>query len=116
MTTTYNRSSIQTYNFGYGGATIDPSLVASGFGISVQSLTQQVENEFLPTYVNNSEVPWEASNTLFSIFFGINDVTNTLTIGNLKNDTLNYDLIKSYEHLVDQVSLPFHNLINLSQS
>ncbi|KAK4695217.1 hypothetical protein P7C71_g2497, partial [Lecanoromycetidae sp. Uapishka_2] len=103
LTRTYNQSYIQTYNFGYGGSTIDPALVPSGFGPTIQSFEQQVNDEFLPNYVNNTDVPWASSNTLFSVFFGINDVTNTMTAGDLGNDTLNYDLIKAYESLVDQV-------------
>lgn len=104
LTTTYNQSYIQTYNFGYGGSTIDPALVQSGFGPTVQSFEQQVNDEFLPNYVDNSDVPWASSDSLFSVFFGINDVTNTMTAGDLSNDTLNYDLIKAYESLVNQVS------------
>lgn len=113
LTTTYNQSYIQTYNFGYGGSTIDPSLVQSGFGPTVQSFQQQVNDEFLPNYANNTDVPWSSSNALFSVFFGVNDVTNTLTVGDLSNDTLNFDLVKSYEDLVNQVSVQFCALVCL---
>ena len=103
LITTYNQSYIQAYNLGYGGATIDHSVVQSGLRKTVQSFQQQVEDEFLPTYVNNSKVPWTPSNSLFSIFFGINDVTNSYAEG---NDTINYDLIQPYQNLVNEVS-PF---------
>ncbi len=116
LTRTYNQSYIQTYNLGYGGSTIDSTLVQSGFGPTVQSFTQQVNEEFLPNYVNNTDVPWNSSNTLFSVFFGINDVTNTLTVGDLSNDTLNYDLIKAYESLVNQVCPPFHTGLTMSSA
>lgn len=99
LTTTYNRSYIQTYNFGYGGATIDPALVGSPYGLIVQSFRQQVDLEFLPQYADGA-VPWSAADTLFTIFFGINDVI--LSYGG-RNDTLNYELIKDYESLVDEV-------------
>ena len=101
LITTYNQSYIQAYNLGYGGATIDPSVVQSGFGETIQSFQQQVEDEFLPIYVNNSKVLWNASNSLFSIFFGINDVTNSYAEG---NDTINYDLVQAYQILVNEVS------------
>ena len=100
LTTTYNRSYIQTYNLGYGGATIDPSLVASPFGDIVQSFRQQLHEEFLPTYTNNPTVPWAPADTLFTIFFGINDVI--ISYGQ-RNSSLNFALIKSYEALIHEV-------------
>jgi hypothetical protein len=101
LTTTYNRSYIQTYNLGFGGATIDPSLVESPFGDLVQSFRQQLQDGFLPTYANTPAVPWDPANTLFTIFFGINDVIISYAE---RNSSLNYALIKSYERLVHQVS------------
>ncbi|KAI4119894.1 MAG: hypothetical protein LQ345_000152 [Seirophora villosa] len=74
LTTTYNRSFIRTFNLGYGGATINPSLVGSPYGLIVQSFRQQVQEEFLPTYATNSGVEWSGSNSLFTVFFGINDL------------------------------------------
>lgn len=103
LTTTYNESYIQTYNFGFGGATIDPNLVASAFGLSVQSFEQQVTNEFDPNYVKKVLVPWTSTNSLFTVFFGINDVIRSYTE---QSPGLTYALIKRYEDLVHSVSLP----------
>lgn len=103
LTTTYNQSFIQTFNLGYGGATIDPSLIGSPYGYIVQSFRQQVQDEFLPTYATNPGVAWSGSNSLFTVFFGINDVI--LSYGQ-RNSTLNFLLIKSYENLVHQVRMP----------
>lgn len=104
LTTTYNRSYIETYNFGFGGATIDPLLAPSPYGEVVQSFKQQVQYEFLPTYGDKAAVPWSSADSLFTIFFGINDVIRTQA---QQNDNLNYDIIKSYEALIHQVrSLP----------
>ncbi|KAL8963916.1 MAG: hypothetical protein Q9183_004849 [Haloplaca sp. 2 TL-2023] len=100
LTTTYNQSFLRSYNLGYGGATIDPSLVGSPYGYIVQSFRQQVEDQFLPFYATNSGVQWTGSNSLFTVFFGINDVI--LSYGQ-RNSTLNFLLIKSYETLVHQV-------------
>lgn len=72
LTTTYNQSFIRTFNLGYGGATIDPSLLGSPYGLIVQSFRQQVQEEFLPTYATNTGVEWSGSNSLFTVFFGIN--------------------------------------------
>ncbi|KAL9137736.1 MAG: hypothetical protein Q9175_001045 [Cornicularia normoerica] len=103
LTATYNESYIQAYNLGNGGATIADSIVMSGFGPTVQSFQDQVEHEFLHTYVNNSKVPWTASNSLFTIFFGINDVTNSFAPFASHNDSANYKLVKAYESLVDEL-------------
>ena len=77
----------------------------SGFGPTVQSFKDQIENEFLQTYVNNSKVLWTASNSLFIIFFGINDVTNSFAPFASHNDSVSYELVKAYEGLVDQVGI-----------
>ncbi|KAL8693978.1 MAG: hypothetical protein Q9218_001276 [Villophora microphyllina] len=100
LTTTYNQSFIETFNLGYGGATIDPSLVGSPYGYIVQSFRQQVQNVFLPTYASNSGVQWSGSNSLFTVFFGINDVILSYA---QRNSTLNFLLIKSYEDYVHQL-------------
>ena len=101
LTTTYNRSYIQTYNHAFGGATVDPTLVPSPFGPIVQSFKQQVEHGFLPNYASRDTVPWSSSKSLFTVFFGINDVVLSYE---QKNDTLNYTIIKSYENLVHKAS------------
>ena len=69
----YNKSLILTYNFAYGGATIDANLVKP-YTPSVKSLTDQV-NQFLVTYADKPTwAPWKSENTLFSVWIGINDV------------------------------------------
>lgn len=102
LTTTYNRSYIQTYNFGYGGGTVDHSLLPSTFSPYVLSFDQQVQQEFIPTYGDKVAVPWSAANSLVTIFFGINDVLLALP---KHDDSLNYAIIRSYEKLVHQVRL-----------
>ncbi|KAJ3714817.1 hypothetical protein C8R42DRAFT_682429 [Lentinula raphanica] len=78
-TTTYNTSLVLTYNYAYGGATIDSGLVAP-FEPTVLSVTDQV-NEFLGTAGSPSEpvetTPWTSENSLFSIWIGINDLGNS---------------------------------------
>lgn len=103
LATTYNKSYVQTYNFAYGGATVNPALVASAFGPVVQSFQQQVTETFIPRYSANEAVPWVSNDTLFTIFFGINDVILSYAA---RNDSLNYNLIKDYESLVNRVSVP----------
>lgn len=75
-TTTFNKSLIFTYNFAYGGATIDATLVAP-YEPTVLSLTDQV-NEFLNwTASKPVSAPWTSSNSLFSVWIGINDIGNS---------------------------------------
>lgn len=73
----YNRSLCLTYNYAYGGATIDASLVTP-YEPTVLSLIDQV-NEFLNSSVAGrpAAVPWTASNSLFSFWIGINDIGNS---------------------------------------
>ncbi|KII86059.1 carbohydrate esterase family 16 protein, partial [Plicaturopsis crispa FD-325 SS-3] len=71
-TVVYNTSLVLTYNYAYGGATIDASLVAP-YEPTVLSLTDQV-GEFLDTAAST---PWTSGNALFSIWIGINDIGNS---------------------------------------
>ncbi|KAE9389899.1 hypothetical protein BT96DRAFT_365454 [Gymnopus androsaceus JB14] len=73
-TVTFNTSLILTWNYAYGGATIDASL-APPFAPTVLSLTDQV-NEFLNGTANKpATAPWTNENALFSIWIGINDLS-----------------------------------------
>ncbi|KAI5122325.1 hypothetical protein M0805_002492 [Coniferiporia weirii] len=66
-TVQYNRSLILTYNYAYGGATIDASLVAP-YESTVLSLTDQV-NQFLSGVATKpATTPWTSSNSLFSFW------------------------------------------------
>ena len=75
-TVVYNKSLIFTYNYAYGGATIDSSLVAP-YEPTVLSMTDQV-NKFLNTVASKpSTTPWTGENALFSFWIGINDIGNS---------------------------------------
>ncbi|KAJ3482364.1 hypothetical protein NLI96_g7024 [Meripilus lineatus] len=75
-TVVFNKSLIFTYNYAYGGATIDASLVTP-YEPTVLSMTDQV-NQFLTTVANKpASTPWTSSNALFSFFIGINDIGNS---------------------------------------
>lgn len=89
-TTVYNKSLVLTYNYAYGGATIDTSLVAP-YKPTVLSLADQV-NEFLTTVASKpTSVPWTSFNAIFSIWIGINNIGNTFYLSGDRNtfdDTL----------------------------
>ena len=75
-TVQFNKSLILTFNYAYGGATINASLVAP-YEPTVLSLGDQV-NQFLTTAASKpSFAPWTSSNALFSFWIGINDIGNS---------------------------------------
>lgn len=75
-TVQFNKSLILTFNYAYGGATINASLVAP-YESTVLSLGDQV-NQFLTTAASKpSYAPWTSSNALFSFWIGINDIGNS---------------------------------------
>lgn len=68
-TVTYNKSTILTYNYAYGGATIDANLVTP-YEPTVLSLTDQV-NEFLAGAAKKpATTPWTSTNSLFTVWIG----------------------------------------------
>jgi len=99
LTVKYNKSLIETYNLAYGGATVDSSLVAQ-YEPTVLDFVQQVNDEFIPTYVEKKTAAWTSANSLFAAFFGINDVGNSYS---QQNATLNADIFKVYSSLVEKL-------------
>ena len=72
LTSTYNDSFIQTYNFARAGASLD----SFGQQTPFRPFDVQVNQFFLPNYaLNNTNLTrWKPDSTLFISFFGINDV------------------------------------------
>ncbi|KAH9885061.1 carbohydrate esterase family 16 protein [Xylariomycetidae sp. FL2044] len=100
LTYEYNASVIQTYNFAYGGATVDSDLIAP-YTDTVLSLKDQVNDEFIPGYTGDaptapSAPAWTGSDSLFAIWIGINDIGNSYY---LQNDTLISEVFAVYETL-----------------
>ncbi|TDL22924.1 hypothetical protein BD410DRAFT_722017 [Rickenella mellea] len=80
MTTVANKSLILTYNYAYGGATLDRSIVPPSSS-SILTVTDQV-NEFLNGAAKKpSTSPWTSANAMFSIWIGINDLGITFGQG-----------------------------------
>lgn len=104
LTVQYNASLLQTYNMAYGGATVDAALVAP-YQPSVLSLSDQVEKLFFPAYGSKkatSQSPaWTSSDSLFSIFIGINDVGNSYYVSDTA--TLNKKILDVYAGLVNML-------------
>jgi len=100
LTTVFNESLLETYNFAYGGATLDSDLVQP-YLPSVRSVKQQVQDEFLPTYGSSPFTPWMSNNTLFAFFVGINDVGNSYCQPN--ESDIQTRIFQEYARLVDSV-------------
>ena len=121
LTMTYNDSKVETYNFAVSGATVDRDLIDRG-----SAFTTQVGETFLPNYSEqrnqfaggehergsrrrksrssgNGSGPlatWEPQNTLFSIWFGIND-----NVSSNRSEVLFDQIFESYGRTLKQVRL-----------
>lgn len=101
LTTTYNASTLLTYNMAYGGATIDSALVKP-WRDDVLSLKNQIEDLFLKHLGSHpATTPWRSDNSLFTIFIGINDVGNSYWLGDF--DNFHNHLMDVYFGLVDKL-------------
>ena len=79
-TTVHNNSLVLTYNYAYGGATINATLVQP-YEPTVLSLIDQV-NQFLAGAAKKpATAPWTSTNSLFSVWIGINDIGNSYYLG-----------------------------------
>ncbi|KAI4124275.1 MAG: hypothetical protein LQ338_004895 [Usnochroma carphineum] len=80
LTTTFNASRVQTYNFAYPGAQVDIRATANKHGGKDKGgndMVHQVQNGFIPSYTSKLHKPyadWDGAKSLFISFFGINDV------------------------------------------
>ncbi|KAJ7624134.1 hypothetical protein B0H17DRAFT_963972 [Mycena rosella] len=103
-TVTYNTSTILTYNYAYGGATIDANLVVP-YLPTVLSLTDQV-NEFLAGAAKKPATsPWTSANSLFTVWIGINDIGNSYGSGGNRS-AFSDTLLNAYFALVQKLSSP----------
>ncbi|KAJ7837904.1 hypothetical protein B0H13DRAFT_2239814 [Mycena leptocephala] len=105
-TVTFNRSKILTYNFAYGGATIDATLVTP-YLPTVLSLTDQV-NEFLAGVAKKpATAPWTSANALFTVWIGINDIGNSYGSGGDRS-AFSDTLLNAYFALVQKLVRRHH--------
>ncbi|KAI1458822.1 carbohydrate esterase family 16 protein [Annulohypoxylon moriforme] len=105
LTVKHNASHLQTYNFAYGGATVDSALVKP-YQPTVLSVKQQVEDEFVPGYTGSSpKAPsapkWTGKDSVFAFWIGINDVGNSYGSGAESSSAL---YTKVFDVYTDQVN------------
>ncbi|TCD69386.1 hypothetical protein EIP91_007733 [Steccherinum ochraceum] len=100
-TIVYNKSLILTWNYAYGGATIDAKLVTP-YEPTVLSLTDQV-NQFLTGAASKpASAPWTSSNSLFSFWIGINDIGNSYYQSG-DRDAFSDTLLDAYFALIQKI-------------
>ncbi|KAI0593252.1 hypothetical protein F4775DRAFT_523188 [Biscogniauxia sp. FL1348] len=101
LTFKYNASLVQTYNFAYGGATVDSDLVAP-YTPTVLSLKDQVESEFIPGYTGAAPAApaWSSADSVFALWIGINDVGSSYWMGADELAALNAQIFDVYAGLV----------------
>lgn len=92
-----NTSLTLSYNFAYGGATTDATLVAP-YTTTVLSFVDQV-TEFTNNIASKpSYAPWTAANTLIGVWIGVNDVGNSYWLSN-ETDVLNAIMDRYFQQL-----------------
>ncbi|KAI1827067.1 hypothetical protein F4861DRAFT_536544 [Xylaria intraflava] len=103
LTFEYNASTLLTYNFAYGGATVDSDLVPP-YEPTVVSVKEQVESEFIPSYTgSSSKVEWSGDDSIFAVWIGINDIGNSYYNGQNATDALNDQIFGVLSDLADQI-------------
>jgi hypothetical protein len=80
MVTQFNTSLTLSYNFAYGGATVDSALVPP-YAPTVLSFKDQVKLFSDNIASKPSYAPWTAENTVVGVWMGVNDVGNTFYLG-----------------------------------
>jgi hypothetical protein len=64
------------WNFAYGGATVDATLIAP-YVNTVKLLVDQVQEFNTYAASRPSDGKWSSSNSLFAIWIGVNDIANS---------------------------------------
>ncbi|KAL8718936.1 MAG: hypothetical protein Q9225_003998 [Loekoesia sp. 1 TL-2023] len=96
LTTKYNESLISTYDFAVAGAVINSSVYKDNHN---NDFVAQVNNKFLPHYSKQETAGWTSANTLFVIFFAINDVYRSYS----RTDNPADAIFATYTRLIEQL-------------
>ncbi|PPR01412.1 hypothetical protein CVT24_006250 [Panaeolus cyanescens] len=101
VTTKYNNTKLYTYNFAYGGAVIDDTLVTP-WQPNLIHMDDQVDI-FLDNLASKpATTPWTSKNSLFSFWIGINDIGNSFWLPGDRGDFSDV-LMNRYFELVQKL-------------
>ncbi|KAL8673761.1 MAG: hypothetical protein Q9168_001822 [Polycauliona sp. 1 TL-2023] len=90
MTFKYNESQIFTYDLALSGAVVNTTAIGQNQPID---LIHQIDDRFVPNYVDKNTCGWNASNSLFTLLFGTNEVDRTW---NQQNLSINVAVFESF--------------------
>ncbi|KAL8996686.1 MAG: hypothetical protein Q9169_003858 [Polycauliona sp. 2 TL-2023] len=90
LTFKYNASQTYTYDLALSGAVVNTTAIGQNQPID---LIHQIDNRFIPNYVRQNNVGWTASNSLFALLFGTNEVDRTYKQQDLR---INVAVFESY--------------------
>ncbi|KAL8944494.1 MAG: hypothetical protein Q9216_000404 [Gyalolechia sp. 2 TL-2023] len=90
LTFKYNASQVDTYNLAVTGSVVDSVPIGT---LPTSDLVHQISDRFVPNYVTQNRTVWTASNSLFSLFFGVNDVNRSW---DKKDAKINDAIFKTY--------------------
>ncbi|TGO54115.1 hypothetical protein BCON_0112g00090 [Botryotinia convoluta] len=98
LVTAYNASLTLSYNFAVGGSTVDTDVVPS-ITNGAKSLVEQTAIFTANLAPKPSYAPWTSANTLFAVWFGINDIDLSYTYSN--ESTLFTEIFDTYWKQLD---------------
>ncbi|KAL8836324.1 MAG: hypothetical protein Q9176_006385 [Flavoplaca citrina] len=88
LTFKYNESQIYTYNLALSGAVVNTTAIGQNQPID---LIHQIDDRFIPNYVTKNDIGWNASNSLFALYFGTNEVDRTYKQQDLRINVAVFD-------------------------
>ena len=88
LTFKYNESHIYTYNLALSGAVVNTTAIGQNQPID---LIHQINERFIPNYVTKNDIGWNASNSLFALYFGTNEVDRTYKQQDLRINVAVFD-------------------------
>lgn len=95
--TEFNATLTLSYNFAYGGATVDPDIVPP-YADDVLSFIDQVELFSNSIARKPSYAPWTAQNTLAGVWLGVNDLGGSFW-SDTRSDIFAAILVRYFEQL-----------------
>jgi len=97
MVTEFNTTAAVSYNFAYGGATVDADLVTP-YTSTVKSFVDQVTDFSTQLASHPSYAPWTADNTIVAVWMGVNDIGNSFWLED-EDELLEKILTRYFEQL-----------------
>lgn len=96
-------SPINMYDIAMIGAVVDPTSLNVGPQLAHPAI-QQISYDWLENYVDNPSVPWTPQNSMFSIYFGINDCDDLFNFNATTQSTYLAADMAAYRFQMEQVS------------